>query len=322
MELQLVLESKGSDIDGAVAGDVSGYSVSLSSDGTIVAIGAYLNDGNSSNSNDNRGHVRIYKYVSNEWKKVGIDISGTSTIISGTSTILGDESGRSVSLSSDGTVVAIGSIAHDINKGHVRIFEIDEIVAREWDSNTPLAELVIDFGDNKKKNLTRYNIWASTSNSNGAPKKWTLEGSNDGTNWTILDERDNETIWPTITGTSADESLHESNAYYIPKGHVRVYNFSSGGWLSLGDDIDNTVYANESYSKSIDISGDGSKLIIGIPTYNNGYGRVESRSFINDGSYNVFIGYEVGYSNTTGLSNVYIGYKPVTQIQLVLIILV
>ena len=160
------------------------------------------------------------------------------------------------------------------------------------------------FASNNISQSNQYNI----SNA-GAPKKWTLEGSNDGTNWRILDERDNETIWPTITGTSADESLHESNAYYIPKGHVRVYNFSSGGWLSLGDDIDNTIYANESYSKSIDISGDGTKLIIGIPTYNNGYGRVETRSFINDGSYNVFIGYEVGYSNTTGLSNVYIGYK-------------
>ena len=46
----------GSDIDGEAAGDKSGYSVSLSSDGTIVAIGAINNDGNGSNS----GHVRVY----------------------------------------------------------------------------------------------------------------------------------------------------------------------------------------------------------------------------------------------------------------------
>ena len=46
----------GSDIDGEAAGDLSGYSVSLSSDGTIVAIGADYNDGNGSSS----GHVRIY----------------------------------------------------------------------------------------------------------------------------------------------------------------------------------------------------------------------------------------------------------------------
>ena len=45
----------GSDIDGEVANDESGYSVSLSSDGSIVAIGAYLNDGNGTSS----GHVRV-----------------------------------------------------------------------------------------------------------------------------------------------------------------------------------------------------------------------------------------------------------------------
>ena len=51
----------GSDINGEAAGDYSGRSVSLSSDGTIVAIGAPGNDaGGSSNS----GHVRVYEYSS------------------------------------------------------------------------------------------------------------------------------------------------------------------------------------------------------------------------------------------------------------------
>ena len=46
----------GGDIDGEAAGDYLGRSVSLSSDGTIVAIGAFGNDGNGPSS----GHVRIY----------------------------------------------------------------------------------------------------------------------------------------------------------------------------------------------------------------------------------------------------------------------
>ena len=50
---------RGADIDGEAASDYSGTSVSLSSDGTTVAIGAPYNDGaNGSNS----GHVRIYSY--------------------------------------------------------------------------------------------------------------------------------------------------------------------------------------------------------------------------------------------------------------------
>ena len=51
----------GSDIDGEGAQDFSGGSVSLSSDGSIVAIGARLNDDNGINS----GHVRIYQTLSN-----------------------------------------------------------------------------------------------------------------------------------------------------------------------------------------------------------------------------------------------------------------
>ena len=48
----------GDDIDGEAAGDNSGISVSLSSDGTIVAIGAPDNDGNNGNIS---GHVRVYQ---------------------------------------------------------------------------------------------------------------------------------------------------------------------------------------------------------------------------------------------------------------------
>ena len=43
--------------------DQSGYSVSLSSDGNTVAIGATSNDGNGNQS----GHVRIYENISGTW---------------------------------------------------------------------------------------------------------------------------------------------------------------------------------------------------------------------------------------------------------------
>jgi len=46
----------GQDINGEAANDISGGSVSLNNDGTILAIGARFNDGNGSAS----GHVRVY----------------------------------------------------------------------------------------------------------------------------------------------------------------------------------------------------------------------------------------------------------------------
>ena len=69
----------------------------MSSDGTIVAIGAPYNDGNGSNS----GHVRVYEYSGSSWSQLGADINGEAA---------GDSSGYSVSLSSDGTIVAIGAM--------------------------------------------------------------------------------------------------------------------------------------------------------------------------------------------------------------------
>ncbi|MFT7379572.1 MAG: Flp pilus assembly pilin Flp, partial [Bacteroidia bacterium] len=103
----------GADIDGEAAGDWSGYSVSLSSDGSTVAISARNNDGNGSNA----GHVRIYKNISGTWTQVGADIDGEAT---------GDQSGISVSLSSDGSTVAVGAIFNDgtgTDAGHVRIYK-------------------------------------------------------------------------------------------------------------------------------------------------------------------------------------------------------
>ena len=105
----------GTDIEGEAAGDESGGSVSLSSDGSTVAIGAGWNDGNGTES----GHVRIYQYDGSSWQQLGTDIEGEAA---------GDESGYSVSLSSDASTVAIGAPFNSGNgsgSGHVRIYRYD-----------------------------------------------------------------------------------------------------------------------------------------------------------------------------------------------------
>merc|ERR1711935_173782 len=97
--------------------DHSGYSVSLSSNGQTVAIGATDNDGNGSYS----GHTRIFKWddSTSTWVQLGIFIDGEAT---------GDYSGYSVSLSSNGQTVAIGAPYNDgkgSDSGHTRIFKWD-----------------------------------------------------------------------------------------------------------------------------------------------------------------------------------------------------
>ena len=104
----------GDDFNGEAAFDYFGQSVSMSSDGTRVAIGAVFNDGNGGNATT--GHVRVYAESGGTWTQVGADIDGEAA---------GDQSGQSVSMSSDGTRVAIGAIYNDgngDNAGHVRVF--------------------------------------------------------------------------------------------------------------------------------------------------------------------------------------------------------
>ena len=87
----------GSDINGESTGDNSGRSVSLSDNGTIVAIGADRN-------NTETGHVRVYQYVDSNWVQLGDDINGESFY---------DHSGFSVDISADGKIVAVGAYAND-----------------------------------------------------------------------------------------------------------------------------------------------------------------------------------------------------------------
>jgi len=104
----------GSDIDAEAAGDRSGFSVAMSSDGSRVAIGAYLNDG----AGLSAGHVRVYDLVGSTWTQVGADIDGEAAE---------DFSGLSVAMSSDGSRVAIGAVLNDdggVNAGHVRVYDL------------------------------------------------------------------------------------------------------------------------------------------------------------------------------------------------------
>ena len=73
---------RGSDIDGEARNDDSGYAVSLSDDGAVVAIGGLENDANGADS----GHVRVHAWDGTSWNQRGQDIDGEAA---------GDRSGTS-----------------------------------------------------------------------------------------------------------------------------------------------------------------------------------------------------------------------------------
>jgi hypothetical protein len=205
----------GADIDGEAFNDRSGYALSLSSDGTTVAIGAIHNDGMGSDA----GHVRIYEYSAGSWTQLGADIDGEA---------MSDRSGYAVSLSSNGTIVAIGALSNygtGGNAGHVRIYEYS---AGSW------TQLGADIDGEAVDDRSGY----------------ALSLSSDGTIVAIGA--------PYNDGTGSDA------------GHVRVYEYSAGSWTQLGADIDGEAVDDRSGSP-VSLSSDGTIVAIGAP-YNDGTG--------------------------------------------------
>lgn len=107
----------GNDIDGESSNDYSGFSTSLSDDGSILAIGAYGNTGAATSS----GQARVFSWNGTDWVQLGSDIDGEAA---------NDYFGKSVSLNSDGNILAVGAPINNgsgLESGHVRIFYFDGI---------------------------------------------------------------------------------------------------------------------------------------------------------------------------------------------------
>ena len=219
-------------IYGEVAFDWSGYSVSLSSDGSILAIGAPANDGNDNGS----GHVRVYQNLSDVWTQIGDDIDGEAAH---------DGSGLSVSMSSDGSMVAIGAPSNDGNgdgSGHVRVYQ----------------------------NLS--GVWTQI----GADIDG--EAVNDFSGWSVSLSSDGSIV-------AIGAKLNDGNGGNgSASGHVRIYKNILGVWTQLGTDI-NGETENDLFGHSVSLSSDGSVVAIGAPADfgipgNSGYARVYDLSSV------------------------------------------
>ena len=201
---------EGNDIDGESNADRSGRSVSLNNDGTILAIGSKWNDGNGNRS----GHVRVYHWDGSAWVQRGSDIDGEAAE---------DQSGI-VSLSSDGTVLAIGATLNDgngNNAGHVRIYH--------WDGSAWVQRGADIDGE------------AANDESGGF-----ISLSDDGSSIAIGAHRNDGN-----SGSSSDD-----------RGHVRVHDWNGLAWVQRGPDIDGE--SEKDYSGySVSMNNDGTVVAIG-----------------------------------------------------------
>lgn len=251
----------GNDIDGQAANTGLGYSTALSNDGNILAVGA----GNSLVFP--YGLVRVYQNVNDDWQQIGDDLYGENPI--------GDNFGGTVSISADGTVLAIGDFKNNQNgnnSGHVRIFEL---INNNW------IQIGTDI-DGTEENEEFGRSVSISENGNivaiGAPgldlglvrvyenngESWSQMGSD------IIGEVSGDSsgfdVSLSADGLTVAIGAHENNGNGINSGHVRVYQFNSGNWFQIGNDIDGEASSDFSgFSISLNANGD----IVAIGAYGN-----------------------------------------------------
>jgi hypothetical protein len=261
----------GSDIDGETAGDRSGSSTAISDNGTIVAIGAKLNDGGGSNF----GHVRVYEYSSGSWSQLGSDIDGEA---------INDYSGESVSLSGDGSVIAISALSNDGNgtdAGHVRVYEYSSGSWSQLGSDIDGEAAYDKFGTavSLSNNGTAVAIGAYYNDGNGSNSghvrvyeyssgSWSQLGSDiDGE---AANDQSGKSVSLSSDGTKVAIGANRNDGNGTDAGHVRVYEYSSGSWSQLGSDIDGEA-AGDYFGSAVSLSDDGTILAVGA-IFNDGTG--------------------------------------------------
>jgi hypothetical protein len=254
------IDQLGSDIDGEAAGDESGQSVSLSSNGTTVAIGAHKNDGTAPDA----GHVRVYELSGSAWVQKGLDIDGEAAY---------DYSGYSVSLSSDGTTVAIGAYGHASNAGHVRVYAWNGSgwVQKGADIDGEAAFNFSGHSVSLSSDGTTVAIGAHFNDGNGSDAGHVRVYEWNGSGWVqkgadidgeAANDRSGYSVSLSSDGTTVAIGAHFNDGNGSDAGHVRVYAWNGSGWVQKGADIDGEA-ANDQSGYSVSLSSDGTTVAIG-----------------------------------------------------------
>jgi len=240
-------------------------SISLSNDGSIIAIGA---------DKDN-GFTRIFQINNNQWIKLGGDITGKT---------FNERSGFSVSLSSNGTRIAIGAPGHSESKGVTRVYQL---IGNEW------SQIGSDIIGKTNYGLCGYSVSLSANGNRvavGSP------GVNNKVGMTMIYDFSNNS-WSYRFGEilGSLDALHSGacvslssdgniiaisqpsalgrTGYSIidkhpgSKGITRIYNISGNSLQLIGNEILGNI--NDFSGVSISLAGNGSSIVIGSPYAND-----------------------------------------------------
>lgn len=178
----------GDAILGENLGDQFGCSISLSNDGSVLAVGARWN----STDGFRRGRAYVFKNQGGSWQLIDNAIAGIAN---------SDQNGYSVSLSKDGSRVAVSALDNDdagTNTGQLRIFE----------NTTVIPIKLLYFGGNYYNNAVKLN-WQYETQTNFS--HFVVEKSVDGIAFNRLN---NIYLTNTRFYNYTDSDLKQGSIYY------------------------------------------------------------------------------------------------------------
>jgi hypothetical protein len=275
----------GSDFTGSVNFRRLGESVSMSGDGTRIAIGE-------SGFNSSRGRVRVFDWIGGSWILAGSPFIGTS---------ISDRLGSSVSLSSDGQVLATGIIGEDVSGINVGAVQSYSWNGTQWtqQGSTLFGSASGSFGTDIELSPDGYylvvgnpgfDIGPSSSNEGqvtvyrwqnsqwlpfGSPIDGTKDDGKFGTRVAISNGGRIAIGAPNET----DDLINNANL-----GNAYVYENNGSNWNSVNTYPQTGVEENDAYvGADVAISANGRIVLYSYPgyavNYLNGYSRI-GRVFI------------------------------------------
>ena len=237
----------GTTLSTGVTNDYFGYGTSLSSDGTVLAVGAPDAD----IGGTDRGFVRIYEWSGSDWVQMGSDIVGS---------VDNDRFGRSVKLSGDGSRVIIGATTNGISAGYIEVYDWSgsawvQVGSRiNGDTAGDYFGESVDISSNGSRifigaygaNLVKVYDWSGSA--------WVQVGSSilglsGGFGYALSCTPDGSRF---IAGAAGKNSN---------SGSVSVFSWTGSTWSLLGSEI--LGNSGEYFGEGVDISSNGSRIIAG-----------------------------------------------------------
>lgn len=267
----------GTPINAESGGDQTGQSVSLSDDGSILAIGEPFNNDIGVTS----GQVRVFKNINNNWTQLGQDLLGVNAL---------DGAGTSVDLSADGSVVAFGIPNSSVPGlsgfiGKVKVFtlqgntwvqkggDIDgdgaiikfgQSVSLSDDGNTIAIGQTGDPSNINVPQFGRVKVYQFVNN------QWTQIGS------TILGQADRDEFGHKVSLSGPGNILAIST--FGGSNVAVVYQLNGGVWTQIGGAMFGEN-AGDLFGFSISLSNDGSLLAVGA-RWNSSDGFRRGRAYV------------------------------------------